>query len=103
MAVRVCTVSFVDVRGIRHSVDVDADSLFEAAVLAVRRFRQDPWIATIGPTTHLDVAVREPGTAHAITLQQVEKWLGGASASPGEASRKAKLKTMLLQGERHVT
>jgi hypothetical protein len=41
VAARVCTVSFVDVRGIRHSVDVEADSLFEAAVLAVKRFRQE--------------------------------------------------------------
>ncbi len=89
--------SFVDVRGIRHSADVEADSLFEAVVLGVRRLNQDSWIERIGPATVLDVEVREPGTKHAISLQQVERWLAGATTNPNEASKKAKLKMMLVQ------
>jgi hypothetical protein len=90
-------VSFVDVRGIRHSADVEADSLYEAVVLGVRRLNQDSWIERIGPATVLDVDVREPGTKHAISLQQVERWLAGATTNPNEASKKAKLKMMLVQ------
>jgi hypothetical protein len=33
-----CSVSFADVRGIRHVVDAEADSLYEAAVVTVKRF-----------------------------------------------------------------
>lgn len=95
MAVRACTVSFKDVRGIRHGVDVEAESLYEAVVLAVGRFRNDQWLDAIGPATVLDVEVREPATKHSISLQQVERWLGGATSSPNEASKKAKLKMML--------
>jgi hypothetical protein len=43
VAVRHCTVSFKDARGICHSVDVEAESLYEAVVVAVSRFRKDPW------------------------------------------------------------
>jgi hypothetical protein len=93
-----CSVSFADQRGIRHSVDVQAESLFEAAVLAVQTFRQDPWLERIGPATVLDVEVRQPATAHAVTLQQVERWLAGATPNPTEASKKAKLKMILVQG-----
>jgi hypothetical protein len=35
-----CVVSYLDTEGLRHTVEVEADSLFEAAVLAIRTFRQ---------------------------------------------------------------
>jgi hypothetical protein len=96
--VRTCTVSFTDVRGIRHSVDVEAESLYEAAVLAVKRFRKDPWIEQVGEATVLDVEIREPSTRHTLTLKTVERWLGSSSQAPGDAMKKAKLKMMLVQG-----
>jgi hypothetical protein len=40
MALRVCAVTFKDVRGIRHCIEVEADSVYEAVVLAVQRFRK---------------------------------------------------------------
>ena len=90
--------SFSDQRGIRHAVDVQAESLFEAAVLAIQTFRQDPWLERIGPATVLEVEVRQAATRHAVTLQQVERWLAGATPNPVEASKKAKLKMLLVQG-----
>lgn len=98
MNLRTCAVSFRDHRGIRHTVDVQAESLFEAAVLAVQQFRQDPWLERIGPATVLDVEVRQPATRHAVSLQQVERWLAGATPNPMEASKKARLKMILVQG-----
>ena len=89
--------SFEDVRGIRHVAEVEAESLYEAVVLGVRRLNQDSWIERIGPAIVLDVEVREPGTKHSISLQQVERWLAGATTNPNEASKKAKLKMMLVQ------
>jgi hypothetical protein len=100
VAVRPCIVSFKDVRGIRHSADVEAESLYEAVVLGVRRLNQDSWIERIGPATVLDVEVRAPGTTHSISLQQVERWLAGATTNPSEASKKAKLKMLLVQAAR---
>jgi hypothetical protein len=90
-------VSFVDHRGIRHTAEVSAESLYEAAVLAIRAFRSDPWIERIGPGVVLDVEIREPSTRHAITLQQVERWLAGTSTNPLDATKKAKLKNLLVQ------
>jgi hypothetical protein len=45
----------------------------------------------------LDIEVKEPGTKHTISLQQVERWLDGATTSPNEASRKVRLKMMLVK------
>lgn len=39
-AVAICVVSYLDTEGLRDSVEVEAESLYEAAVLAIRVFRQ---------------------------------------------------------------
>jgi hypothetical protein len=95
--VRACRVSYTDTRGIRHSVEVEAESLYEAAVLGLRRFEDDPWLEPIGPATVLDVDVRAPATSHAISLQQVERWLAGTTKNPSESMKKAKLKMLLVK------
>ncbi len=45
---RTCRVSFQDVQGVAHSVEVTAQSLFEAAVLALKAFRAAEWMES-GP------------------------------------------------------
>jgi hypothetical protein len=35
-----CIVPYLDTSGIRHSVEVEADSLYEAGVLAMRTFEE---------------------------------------------------------------
>ncbi len=47
---RTCRVSFQDAEGIAHSVEVTAQSLFEAAVLAIKAFRAAEWMES-GPGT----------------------------------------------------
>jgi hypothetical protein len=91
----VCSVSFKDERGIRHTVEVEAESLFEAAILAVRAFRKAEWITNVGPAMPLDIEVRAPVTRHTITLIQVQRWLDGSVNSPNEMVKKAKLKELL--------
>jgi hypothetical protein len=33
---------------------------------------------------------------HAISVQQIERWLGGTTTSPNEASKKAELKMLMM-------
>lgn len=102
MPVRTCTVSFVGPTGIRHSVDVEAESLYEAGVLAVTRFRKDVWGEGVGPGTMLDIDVRVPSGRHSLTLQQIERWLATMTASPADASKKARLSLILVQGAKSM-
>jgi hypothetical protein len=39
---RNCGVSFLEIRGIRHVAEVQAESLYEAAILGMRVFKGDP-------------------------------------------------------------
>jgi hypothetical protein len=98
MTVRTCEVSYKDHRGVRHGVEVQAETLFEAAVMAIAHLKADPWLEKIGPATVLDIEVREPGTKHALSMQQITRWLDGATTNPNEANRKARLKMMLVKG-----
>jgi hypothetical protein len=91
-----CEVSFKDVKSVRQSVEVDPESLYKAVARAVTIFRAAPWGERIASGTVLDVEVREPGTKHAVTLGQVERWLAGAG-SPNEALKKVKLKMSLVR------
>jgi hypothetical protein len=97
MALKLCAVSFTDIRGIRHTAEVEAESLYEAAVQGIRRLNQDPWIERIGPATKLEIEVREPAAKHSLTVEQVERWLAGATPNPTEATKKKKLKLLLIQ------
>ncbi|MEQ1868742.1 MAG: hypothetical protein ABL961_01820 [Vicinamibacterales bacterium] len=81
MPTRVCAVSFKGIKGIVHSVSVDAESLYEAAVTAMTAFSRDPALERIGPATVLDMEIREPATKHSISLQQVTRYLDGATSA----------------------
>jgi hypothetical protein len=94
-AERICTVSFTDVRGVKHSVDVTAESLFEAAVLGVNRLRAGEWNDPPGYAATLEIEVRHPSVRHMLNLQQVARWLNGASTSPAESMKKVHLRKLL--------
>lgn len=98
MPARACSVSFIGTSGIRHGVDVEVESVYEAAVKAIARFRQDPWMEQVGNATALQIEIRESATKHVVTLKQVESWLASTSLSPHIASKKVRLKMMLMRG-----
>jgi hypothetical protein len=52
-------------------------------------------IEGLGPATRLEIHVREPGSHHVLTVQQVERWINSVNASPGETLKKAKLRQLL--------
>jgi hypothetical protein len=95
MPVRLCSVGFKSATGITHAVDVEAETLYEAAALGLARLKKDGWIEGLGPGTRLEIHAREPGSHHVLTVQQVERWINGVNASPGETLKKAKLRQLL--------
>jgi hypothetical protein len=95
VGIRVCTVSFKSATGISHSVDVEAATVYEAAGLGFARLQSDGWVEGLGPGTRLEIQVREPGTHHVVTVQQLQRWINAATPSPLDVLRKAKIKQLL--------
>ena len=78
MSPKTCTVSLTDVRGSRHTVEVMAESLFEAAVYGLKILRENGWVPDKpGPATRLDIQVKEPAVSHEVTVLQIHRWLEG--------------------------
>ena len=47
-------------------------------MLGLQILRTEAWFQEgIAAATKIEVAVREPATIHTVTLQQIERWLGG--------------------------
>ena len=95
VAVRTCTVSFTGQSGIRHSVDVTAESVYEAAAFGVSALRKSGWADVVAVGTELEVQVRVPPTCHRITVQQIHRWCEGMAVSPDATLKKRKLKQLL--------
>jgi hypothetical protein len=55
VAVRACIVTLAGERGVRHPVEVTAETLYEAAATALSIFRQSEWADIIGPNTELSL------------------------------------------------
>jgi hypothetical protein len=86
-------VSFVDSNGIRHSIEIAAESLYEAAALAVHEFRRHPWTEEMEPgaVTRLAVVVEAPKTTHELSIRQLEKWVSSTAESPKDTVLKGVL------------
>jgi hypothetical protein len=58
-----------------HSVEVHAETLYEAVAMAVAEFKQDQTVPPPPePATELTVSVFRPPVEHKIRLAQVAKW-----------------------------
>jgi hypothetical protein len=95
VALRTCTVSFTGPSGIRHSVDVTAESVYEAAAFGSLCAQEDGWADAVALGTELEVQVREPPTCHRITVQQIHRWCDGVAVSLDETLKKRRLKQLL--------
>ena len=91
-------VTVSDARGVQHTVEVTADSLFEAAALALAALKADEWTEPVGPGTRLEVQVQHPVVVHKLTVKQLERWLNRAMPSPNETLKKKRLRELLSSG-----
>jgi len=76
-------------------VDVDAESVYEAAATAIFWLKKADWGEVIGPGMELEVLVREPCTRHTVTISQIKRWCDGVAISPEEVIRRRQVKEIL--------
>jgi len=87
-------VCFKSATGITHCVDVEAETLYEAAGLGLARLKKDGWIEGLGQSSRLEIEVREPSTVHSLTEQQLHRWIDSVTTSPAEVLRRARVKQL---------
>ncbi len=82
----------MDCEGIRHAVEVDAESLYEAATLAIHTFKAHE--CEPGDLTPIEIEIRTSVT-HTITPKKVRARLGSSAKSPKDMILKERLKELL--------
>ena len=76
-------------------MELTADSLFEAAAMGLNVLRAGDWNDPPGQSAIIEVEVRNPAVKHTVSVQQLGRWLNGASTSPRESMKKIALRKML--------
>ncbi len=94
---KVCEVWFHDERGLRHTVEVSADSLYEAGALALRAFRDSGFAGELlpGGASEFSVSVRTDSERHQVRVSQIESWVYSAGKTPREQALKTRLRERL--------
>jgi hypothetical protein len=77
---------------LRHTVEVEANSLYEAAVLALASFQKHDCVP--GELNQLEVEVRSSIT-HTVTVKRLRQWVSGGAKTPKEAVIKERLRQLL--------
>jgi hypothetical protein len=87
-----CIVTYVDLDGLQHTVEVQAASLYEAAALSLSSFRKH----NIHPAglAQLKVEIRS-SIVHTVTVRQLEHWLSTTPRTPKEMATKERLRGLL--------
>jgi hypothetical protein len=99
MALRSCVVSCRDIAGTEHSVEVTAESLYEAEAQALGILRGDIWVEKISEAlTELKVRVKQPAVEHLVWMKDFRRWLESQGKTPAECTRKRKLMAVAKGG-----
>jgi hypothetical protein len=85
VALRACTVVIQDLNETSHSLDVTAETLYEAIAQALSTLQSNGWVGDIG----------HPEVTHVVKIQDFENWLNGGCKSPAETMMKTRLRQML--------
>lgn len=94
-----CQVSYKNEDGL-HSVEVNAESLYEAVAEAVAVFREDKTISDLpGPETELTVIILRKPPEHQITLRRVQEWAQPSTkGGPAGVTKRDRVRKILASG-----
>jgi hypothetical protein len=103
VVLRTCIVAVKDVHDIEHSIEVTAETLYEAIATALAALRQDTWVGEIGQgLATVTVLVQQPPIKHEVKMKDFLSWLGRQGRSPAEVTLKQKLERILGKSNSRV-
>ena len=96
MPLRSCRVSIKDLEGVKHTVEVTAETLYEAVALGLVAVRGNDWVMGIAQGTNaVHVSVVDIPIEHSVKIQDFNDWLQRTTGAPREISKRLRIKTIL--------
>lgn len=95
MTARSCRVTVQDLEGVAHTVEVTAESLYEAVAQGLAALRRSDWVAGFQQGI-VKVSVADIRVEHQVKLTDFTKWLDKTNASsPKEMVQRKRLRSIL--------
>jgi hypothetical protein len=88
-------VTITDARGVRHTVEVVAESVFDAAARGLAALASHEWTDGTGPASRVEVQAVAPVVTHTVTVRQLARWAESSATSPEERLRKDRVRLLL--------
>src|SRR5215471_1117700 len=97
MALRSCKVSCLDTASIEHTVQVSAQTLYEAVAQALHVFREHDWCDQDLRSNAASVVVKiaQPEIEHRVRIRDFASWLESVGKSPAEMILKKRLREII--------
>lgn len=99
VALRSCKVACRDLAGVDHTVEVSAETLYEAVAQAIAMMQRDGWVDQIGEgLTEVRVRVSPPAIEHRVLMRDFRRWIESQGRTPAEAALKKRLIDLIRNG-----
>jgi hypothetical protein len=96
MSLRSCNVTIKDMEGVSHTVEVTAETLYEAVALGMAAIRTDEWVTGIAQGLNpVKVRVTNVSVEHEVKLMDFTKWLDRSGGSPREMTERKRIRSIL--------
>lgn len=93
---RSCRVTIEDMAGVTHTVEVTAETLYEAVARGLTAIRGKDWAAGIAEGLNaVRVSVADVRVEHAVRMVDFKKWLEKPGGSPREVGQRQRIRAIL--------
>ena len=96
MSISKCIVRLKDCHNTEHSVEVYAESLYEAVLRGLNRLKDVGWESDTNETIkRVEVEIHHEPTRHIVDVPKLLKWVQEDAGYPAQQTRKEKLRKLL--------
>jgi hypothetical protein len=96
MALRSCRVCVTDLKGVRHTADVTASTLYEAVAQGLAAVHGNDWVAHLPEDLNtVEVSVTEVDVTHAVRFRDFKNWIDRTGGSPRDVAQRGRVREIL--------
>jgi hypothetical protein len=89
-------VTLKDMDGVTHTVEVTAETLYEAVALGLAAIRGNEWVMGIAQGLNsVQVCAKDVPVLHSVQLKDFTAWLDRTVGSPTDVSKRERIKDIL--------
>lgn len=93
--VRACRVTIKDMQDVSHTVEVTAESLYEAVALGLKAIRGGDWVEGLREQFKVDVSVSEIPVRHSVEIKEFNSWLQREGGAPRDLVQRKRARKIL--------